>query len=167
MNKALVLITLLILTGCTGGAQLYPANAKAKTLGAISLQYQASLTSGLMGTVSGQMPNGESLSGQYTSIDNRTQGFGSIYSSVYGTSTSSASAIGTGGSAIGTGMSNYSGSGSSSISTLITPQSRLGMVNVLGNQGTVIECEYVYNNSGGGIGACKTDKGALYKMQIR
>ena len=165
----LALTTLLIipLMACAGGAQLYPANEKAKKIGAISLKYQASLTSGLMGTVSGITPEGENLEGQYTSVDNRTSGFGSIYTSVHGTSTSMASAMGSGGYATAVGTSNSTATGNTSISTMITPGSRFGVVNLIGDSGTIMDCEYIYNSSGGGIGACKTDKGALYKMQIR
>jgi hypothetical protein len=156
----------LMLSGC-GTANLYPVNDKAKKIGLVKLNYSQGLT-GLGGGVTGTMPNGEALTGEYTSIDIASHTFGNIYSSVITNGTANSTVMGNG--FIANGTTNYSSVGSASGTAHFTSSSgsRPGMVSLVGNQGTSIECEYLFNSfGGGGLGACKTQDGALFRMHIR
>lgn len=166
-HKPFIIFTaLLLLSGC-GTASLYPVNDKAKKIGLVKLNYSQGLT-GLGGEVTGTMPNGETLEGEYTSVDTASHAFGNIYSSVFTNGTANTTVTGNG--LMVNGTTNYSGVGTTSSTAhfISSSGSRPGIVSLVGNQGTSIECEYLFNAFGGdGLGACATQNGALFRMHIR
>ena len=97
------------------------------------------------GTIAIAMPDGEPLQGEYSIVFDSTVGFGTIFGTVFGP----------GGVAAGTGTStNISVSGEGQ-----------GTASLVGNQGTSMQCEFLNANlTGHGYGACKTAKGATYRM---
>ena len=146
MKKLVLLVfVLLFLVACTKYARLYPVNDLASTTGVLKAKYIDSGTGG--GEITLVMPDGETLSGEYTTVDTTTVGFGNIYTSVYGT----------GGSAYGTGTAtSFAVSGSSP-----------GIATLYGNKGTMMQCEYFVSNwTGKGGGACKKNDGSLYRLHF-
>ena len=139
------LFYLVVLSGCTKQARLYPVNDKAAETGILQAKYVDSGAGG--GKASIIMPDGEILNGEYSTVDNSTVGFGSIYTSVYGT----------GGAAFGSG----------SATSFSVPGSSPGIVSFYGTNGTMMQCEYFVSTwSGKGGGACKSDDGALYRLHF-
>ncbi|MBP6104711.1 MAG: hypothetical protein KA176_01250 [Alphaproteobacteria bacterium] len=162
----LLLSSLLFLAGC-GSANLYPVNEQARKIGLVKLNYKEGLV-GLGGEVTGTMQNGETLQGEYTSVDTDSHAFGTIYSSVFTKGTSQGTISGNG--VFLNTSSQYSGSGTSSGTAQFTASSgaRPGMVSLVGDRGTTMECEYLFNSyKGGGLGACQTQDGALFRMHVR
>ena len=73
-------------------------------------------------------------------------GFGRVYGAVYGID----------------GSASVSGSSQSHV----VPAGSSGMAALFGPKGTTMECEFLNDNgSGHGNGACKSSKGALYRLQ--
>ena len=145
-KQALLVVIMLFLLGCTSTkqARLYPVNDKAAETGTLQAKYVDSGAGG--GEASIIMPDGEILNGEYSTVDNSTVGFGSIYTSVYGT----------GGSAFGSG----------SATSFSVPGSSPGIAPFYGTNGTMMQCEYFVSRSGKGGGACKSDDGALYRLHF-
>lgn len=90
-------------------------------------------------------PEGENFKGEYSILFASSVGFGTIL----------ASATGSGGSAVGSGLAtNISMSGRGE-----------GTAILAGDKGTSIQCEFLNNNlTGHGYGGCKSSKGTTYKM---
>ena len=145
-KQALLVVIMFFLFGCTSTkqARLYPVNDKAAETGTLQAKYVDSGVGG--GKASIIMPDGEILNGEYSTVDNSTVGFGSIYTSVYGT----------GGSAFGSG----------SATSFSVPGSSPGIASFYGTNGTMMQCEYFVSRSGKGGGACKSDDGALYRLHF-
>ena len=136
---------LLALTGCVSSARLYPVNDEAKVTGVLIAKYKN------YGTGSGEitviLPTGETLTGEYSTTDNSSYGFGNIYGSVYGS----------GGYA----------TGSASATSVNVAGSSPGVATLYGDKGTSMTCEYFVNNlSGHGAGACKASNGAVYRIHF-
>ncbi len=115
----LLLSSLLFLAGC-GSANLYPVNEQARKIGLVKLNYKEGLV-GLGGEVTGTMQNGETLQGEYTSVDTDSHAFGTIYSSVFTKGTSQGTISGNG--VFLNTSSQYSGSGTSSGTAQFTASS--------------------------------------------
>jgi hypothetical protein len=143
---ALLFVVLIFLPACTSTkhARLYPFNELASQTGVLQAEYLDSGMGG--GQVTITMPDGEILNGEYSTVDNSTVGFGSIYTSVYGT----------GGSAFGSG----------SATSFSVPGSSPGIASFYGTNGTMMQCEYFVSRSGKGGGACKSADGALYRLHF-
>jgi hypothetical protein len=99
------------------------------------------------GDISFSMQNGEMFQGEYSTVPSGSVSWGSIYSSYYGSGTSD--------------------SGVSTGTTLNKSLKYYGSAVVVGDQKTIIECEYVTNSSRynpQGYGACKDNRGMKYKL---
>jgi len=130
---------LAICSACTitRDVQLYPDNDPARALGPLNGSIVGH--GNLNGAMTLTMPNGEILNGRYSIGAGGGVGFGSLYSSVYGATTSSSMSM--------------SGSGE-------------GMADAVGPHGTTAHCEFMNNNfNGHGHGACRISDGAIYRMQ--
>lgn len=142
MWKAVACFTLIAgaLGACSRDARLYPANELAgKGL------LQAKFTdSGLgKGPVKIVMPDGEVLTGEFTTMDTTTYGFGTVFASV--------------------GRSSGFASGSSAAISGSMP----GIVNAIGPNGTTLKCDYTVNTfTSSGAGVCQTSSGAVYDLQF-
>ena len=79
--------------------------------------------SGQHGKISGHLKSGENLKGEYSTMVNAAVAWGSIYSSVYGP----------GGAAYG----NANGT------SVVTGGKNQGSAILTGDQGTILECEYI------------------------
>jgi hypothetical protein len=91
------------------------------------------------------MPDGEFLQGDYSIVAGGSMSFGSIFGSVYAP----------GGSASVSGTAT---------NTSISGEGQ-GQAFLMGNRGTSAQCEFLNNNfMGHGYGACRTSKGAVYRM---
>ena len=142
---ALLVFVLLFFVACTKHARLYPVNDLASTTGVLKARYIDSGTG--YGEITLVMPDGETLSGEYTTAYPNDMGFGDILSNVYGTEG------GPFGTAIATSF-RLSGS-------------RPGIVRLYGDRGTMLQCEYfVGNSTGKGRGACKKNDGSLYRLEF-
>ena len=143
-KQALLVVIMFFLFGCTSTkqARLYPVNDKAAETGTLQAKYVDSGVGG--GEASIIMPDGEILNGEYSTVDNSTVGFGSIYTSVNVA----------GGAAFGSG------------SATSVPGSSPGIASFYGTNGTMMQCEYFVSRSGKGGGACKSDDGALYRLHF-
>jgi hypothetical protein len=99
------------------------------------------------GSVKATLPSGEVCKGEYVTVAGGTTGWGSVFPTVYGPGGSaSASSIG-----YGTSIENK----------------QKGTAIVIGNRGTVVECEYVTSAfSAQGYGACRDNKGNRYKLMF-
>ena len=140
--KLLRFVTILAisLSGCVGSARLYPENEIAQSMGVLEVNFTDDGTGA--GEVTAILPDGEVLKGEYYTIDTSTSGFGTIYSSVYGTAFTTQH---------------------------ITPGSQPGVVSMFGNRGTMVQCEYFTSRpwfKSRGAGACKSSKGALYRLHF-
>ena len=125
-------------------ARLYPANDLARTGGVLSAQFTDSRVG--HGAIEMTMPDGEVLKGEYSVVRGGAVQFGSIFESVYGP----------GGVATGT----------STASSYTMPGSSPGTASAFGSNGTSMSCEFYNDNvSGHGLGACKSSRGALYRLQ--
>lgn len=137
---------LVVLASCSVNreAHLYPVNDAAIATGVLVAHF----TSNGSGHTSGggiTMPDGEVLTGESSLVRGGSIGFGTIFASVYGPK----------GSAVGT---------ATSMSTDI-PGGSPGMASLFGDRGTAMQCEFYNDNfSGHGYGACRTSKGALYRL---
>ena len=142
---ALSVFVLLFLTACTKYARLYPVNDLASTTGVLKAKYIESGTG--YGEITIVMPDGETLSGEYTTGHAINLGFGNILSNVYGTE----------GGAFATGKATL----------LRLSDMSPGIATLYGGRGTMMQCEYfVGNQAGKGRGACKKNDGSLYRLQF-
>ena len=138
---------IILFFGCSmsGTGTLYPVNDGAISTGVLRIEYQDNpFAYGGPATI--RMPDGEVLSGEYMTADQSVIGFGNIYASVYSGAQS----------AYGTSFSSVTAS----------PGSSPGIISLFGNRGTSMQCEYFVNRSGGGAGACKSSRGALYRLHF-
>lgn len=147
---------------------MYPMNEKAQKVGVVKLTYTSTdVMYGLTGTVSGVLPSGEVLNGEYTSVDTANYSFGSIYGSTVGSATGSFNAFGTDGMTSGTVSARGHSSTHGSFASMIKAGARPGIVSLVGNKGTMLDCEYLFNANGGGVGGCRANNGALFRLHIR
>jgi hypothetical protein len=143
---AVVAGVLAICSACTitRDVQLYPDNDAARALGPLNGSIVGH--GNLNGAITLTMPNGEILNGRYSIGAGGGVGFGSLYSSVYGT----------GGAA----------TGSATTSSMFMSGSGEGMADAVGAHGTTTHCEFMNNNfNGHGHGACRMSDGSIYRMQ--
>jgi hypothetical protein len=144
MKKSLLLgavyIFLLISSGCSMNAKLYPVNDIAQPTGLLEAKYFP--VSAGSANVTIEMPDGEILEGQFTLIEGPTANFGSILAAE-----GNASAVGVSGG-------TTSGGKFPGVGTLI------------GDRGTRMDCEFNRSSFGGGVGACLTTTGALYRLHM-
>ncbi len=128
----LLLLTTVFLSGCTLHGRLYNLETGATTI--VTFSYSGSGHGHLTGT----LPSGEVMKGEYTTMADAAYGWGSIY--------------GTGGSA--------------TASTGTVSGKQYGTAVATGDKGTVINCEYVTGMSLHGSGACKDNHGGKYKLMF-
>jgi hypothetical protein len=133
-------VSLCVIAGCTLTANMYPINKAAEETGPLEAKYFP--TSGGNANVTVQMPDGEILKGQFTLIEGPTANFGSIMAAEGKTSALSVS----GGSA---SSGKYPGVGT-----------------LIGDRGTKMECEFYRSSFGGGVGACQSSSGGLYRLHM-
>jgi hypothetical protein len=134
---ALLLAVSTLLFGCAREVRLYPTNSAASAIGLIKVNY---VDNGLgYGKLEADLPDGEHLTGEYSTQDNSVYGFGSII-------------------ALG---------GSSSLSAVSMGGSQRGIASLVGNRGTTMQCEYFANvMTSSGAGVCKTNKGAVFQLHF-
>jgi hypothetical protein len=131
-RASFLLVVILVLSGCTEHGRLYNLDTGATTV--ISFSYSGSGH----GKLSGTLPSGELMKGEYTTVANAAYGWGSIYSST----------------------------GSASASAVTVSGRQYGSAIATGDKGTVVECEYVTGMSVHGSGACKDNHGGKYKLMF-
>ena len=142
---ALLVFVLLFLVACTKYARLYPVNELASTTGVLKAKYIESGTG--YGEITIVMPDGETLSGEYTTGRAINLNFGNILSNVYGTE----------GGAFGTGTST----------SFRLSDTSPGIATLYGDRGTMMQCEYfIGKRAGKGRGARKKNDGSLYRLQF-
>jgi hypothetical protein len=135
----------LAVAGCTGKAELYPANDTARAVGPLKANFQRAGVGS--GAIRLQLPDGEVLTGRYSVNVSGASSFGSIYATAYGTG-GAASAVG-------------------SSSAFAIPNGSPGFADLYGPKGTGAQCEFFNNNlTGHGNGACRLSTGAVYRMQF-
>ncbi len=136
-----MLRSLIVAFLCCGSAAAGTAHIYNLTNGGVTvLKY--SRWHGDHGPVTAKMPSGEALKGEYSITRGGSATWGSIYASVYGT----------GGSA----------NGSASGTKLAISIRGEGSLILTGDQGTVMNCEFI--SSGHGSGACVDNHGVKYKL---
>jgi hypothetical protein len=144
-KRALLMFVPLFLVACTKYARLYPVNDLALATGELKAKYIESGTG--YGEITIVMPDGETLSGEYTTARDINLNFGNILSNVYGTE----------GGAFGTGTSTF----------FRLSDTSPGIANLYGDRGTMMQCEYfIGKRAGKGRGACKKNDGSLYRLQF-
>jgi len=135
-----------LLTACAVQPQtagLYPANDAAAASGVARAVFTPNGTG--HGAIALTMPDGEVIQGEYSIVRGGVVGFGTIYGSVYG-ATSTASYSG--------GTTSYSMPGASQ-----------GVASGVGERATRMDCEFINDNvSGHGNGACRSSRGGLYRL---
>lgn len=146
MKRIALSLPLGLLGACTynGVVQLYPANDEAAGLGPFTVEYK---DVGKQGRVDFSLPDGEHVSGTYTSVDNSLIGhqWGQVYAALPETSVYWVTHQ----------------------TTSIRPSSMLGRLDGYGNRGTSVTCEYVVDRrTRGGLGTCLTSTGAIYQMHF-
>jgi len=142
---ALLVFVLLFLGACTQYARLYPVNDLASATGVLKAQYTESGTG--YGEITIAMPDGETLSGEYTIGRAINRNFGNILSNVYGTE----------GGAFGIGTST----------SFRLSDTSPGIATLYGNRGNMMQCEYfIGKRAGKGRGACVTIDGSLYRIEF-
>jgi hypothetical protein len=145
ITLALCSAAIAAVNGCTvhREARLYPANDIARTDGVVIANFEAHGTG--HGVVVIILPTGEHLTGEFSVVRGGTIGFGSIYGQVYGPR----------------GAATVAGTSTS----VAVPGGSPGMASAFG-AGVSMECEFYNDNfSGHGMGACRSSKGALYRLQ--
>jgi hypothetical protein len=84
MKYVVFSLSLFILISCASQATLYPSNDLAEESGVLTATY---MNYGLgSGKISIEMPNGELLEGEYSTVDTSTYNFGNVYSTVFDSS---------------------------------------------------------------------------------
>jgi hypothetical protein len=115
---------------------LYPANDVASKTGVLQGLFVGHGTG--HGTADITMADGEILRGEYTIVADGAVSFGSVFSTVYGSGSSSSIAM--------------AGKGT-------------GEAALAGDRGTSAQCEFLNNNlTGHGNGACRSSTGGIYKL---
>jgi hypothetical protein len=129
------------LGACAREARLYPANTEAG-VGLLKAEFT---DSGMgKGPIKITMPDGEVLTGEFSTTDTSSYGFGSAVA----TNGRIAPVIAT-------------------ASTTAVPGSMPGVVTAIGPSGTSLRCEYLVNSmTGSGSGSCQTNKGARYDLHF-
>jgi hypothetical protein len=136
-----ILVATLVLVGCALKARIY--NLDTGQVLVATFNYSGSGK----GPIEITLPSGEVCKGEYLTVAGGSMAWGSVFATVYGPA-GSATATDTG----------YSGS---------IENKQKGSAIVTGNQGTVVECEYVTTAAGAeGYGACKDNKGNRYKLMF-
>jgi len=127
-----ILLILVLTTSCLAGTtRMYDLTTGAMTV----LKY-----SGLSkGKLSGALPSGEKLTGEFVTVTKATVGWGSIFSAVCGI-------------------------GSSTTSTSTSIGEQFGSAVLLGDKGTMIDCEYTVGVWAHGTGACTDNRGGKYRL---
>jgi hypothetical protein len=122
---------------------LYPANDLARRDGVLEAVFEASGVG--HGNVHLTLPDGELAKGEFSIVRGGSASFGTIYGQVYGTDSASVDAT---------------------TANRVVPGGSRGSASAYGEHGTSVDCEFYNDNfSGHGMGACKTSKGALYRLQ--
>ena len=141
LRLVFLLFLLLVSPACTRWGRLYNL-----TTGEVTTMEYSYSGSG-RGKIRGVLPSGEKLQGEYVTIAGGRTDWGMIYASVYGA----------GGSTSGSGTV---------LSSQMESKQR-GTAIATGDKGTIIQCEYITSAwSGAGSGACKDNKGVLYKLMF-
>jgi hypothetical protein len=143
--KSTAIVFALGITSCASSlsatANMYPANDAASKIGAFTVPYK---DVGLQGSVAFTLPTGEGFKGNYTSVDTSTVGWGRIYA-----------------------LSSSGGSVTGTTAAQVSRVSIPGRLDAFGNRGTRVECEYVVNRqTRSGVGACRTNGGAVFNMHF-
>lgn len=143
MRTAGLVLASVLLSGCIGRTpHLYPTNAAASQTGVLEAHMLGH--GNLHGILDLSLPSGEPLIGEYSIVSDGSVGFGSVFSTVYGSSH---------GTAIGTG------------SAFSFPAGGQGAASLYGTNGTTLQCEFINNNmTGHGYGACQMSNGGIYRM---
>ena len=124
-------------------AHLYPANDLARPYGVLEATFEARGTG--HGNVTMTLTDGETAKGEFSIVRGGAVGFGNLYAQVYG---------------------DVSGSVSATTVPRTMPGGSPGMASAYGDRGTSVDCEFYNDNtSGHGMGACRTSKGALYRLR--
>lgn len=137
------------IAGCTTTARLYPDNdlAGIKPIEAVAKMGVIEFTDG----------EGEKFTGEYSIVRGGQTNFGSVMGSL----SSNATAFGPKGMATATGTGSYS----STSTSFSTDRKSTGVAVGLGDKGTRFNCEFLSDSlTGSGYGACKTSKGAVYRV---
>jgi hypothetical protein len=127
-----LLLLVMFLSGCTKHGRLYNLETGAETI--VTFSYSGSGHGRLTGT----LPSGEVLKGEYTTTADAAYGWGSI----------------------------YGGGGSTTVSAGAVSGKQYGTAVATGDKGTLIDCEYVTGMSLHGSGACKDNHGGKYKLMF-
>ena len=98
------------------------------------------------GSIEILMPDGETMTGEFSIVRGGAIGFGAIFGSVYGPG---------GAATVSGGSTSY-----------VIPGGSPGMASAFGSNGTSMDCEFYNDNvSGHGMGAGKSSSGGLYRLQ--
>jgi len=150
LKKGILLLICITLNGClyANGPNTYSARLYNTQTGEVSHGWFhfAGTRSGEVGIV---LPNGEALRGEYSTAPAGDTTWGSVYASAYGSG----------------GYASVHGSGYKQN----VPNALRGQAVVVGNRGTMIQCEYVTNNSrydAQGHGGCKDNRGNYYRLMF-
>jgi hypothetical protein len=137
-------VLLLALTGCVvRDASLYPTTDQGAAVGVGHGQLVGHGTGS--GTINFAMPDGEALQGRYSIVAGSSVGFGSTFGTLYGPR----------------GVA----SGSATTTSISMDGLGQGAADLVGNRGTVMQCEFANNNMfGHGFGACRTTKGVVWRL---
>jgi hypothetical protein len=141
--KRVYMASALLVVFLTGCGEKYARLYDLKTGEVLTAKYKGSGH----GSIALTLVSGEILQGEFHTFTEGEIGWGAVYASVYGPAESSGS----------------SGSGTALFGSARSTQQ--GTAIVVGNQGTVIECEYKTSSSGG-AGACKDNRGNLYRLMF-
>lgn len=137
MKRIAVLCLLLSLCACTTNARLYNLDTGEMT------PLVAHRERGSHGTIEGRFKSGESVKGEYQVVTQGTVGWGSVYTSV------------------SSGTSTASGSGTA---TSIGIGKREGAIMMVGDQGLVLQCEFIMGLEAHGTGYCKDNHNGKYRL---
>jgi len=152
ISKILMCLLLLpINVACAKTGTLYPTGDARNTMPRIKAQFEGVILYGSeKGGATVHMPNGERLTGEYRFIMNGKDGFGQLYSLLY--RRMARKDKGTKTYAIGGGW---------------------GEINLTGNQGLYMNCEYYYDfrrsmggGAVGGKGVCKDTNNIAYRLEF-
>jgi hypothetical protein len=127
-----LLLLIIFLSSCSLHGRLYNLETGAETI--VTFSYSGSGHGRLTGT----LPSGEVMKGEYTTVADAAYSWGSIYGS----------------------------GGSATASTSTVSGKQYGTAIATGDKGTLIECEYVTGMSVHGSGFCKDNHGGKYKLMF-
>jgi hypothetical protein len=146
---ALLIAVTLMLSGCAGRkkqlaevrtARLY--NLASGTATEFKYSYSGTGRGRILPIAIGD----EQFTGEYVTLAAGRAEWGQIYSAVYGS----------GGTA----------TGRASVSAVSQDLTQQGQAIITGDKGTLMQCEYLVNLSGPGLGACKDNHGTQYRMMF-